>query len=106
MQRMAPVHTPPVAEPQRYGNGRGGRPWRRLRDRILVRDRYLCQCGECQAGGLPLLADEVDHIIPIAEGGTDEESNLQAMSSVCHAKKTAEEAGRGSRRRVESDSTR
>ena len=26
-----------------YGQGRGGRPWRRLRARILLRDGYCCQ---------------------------------------------------------------
>lgn len=105
MQRMAPVYEPPGQQPPSYGNGRGGRPWRRLRDAVLKRDCYLCQCQDCKAAGLPLLADEVDHIVPIAEGGTDAESNLQAMNRDCHAKKTAQEAARGVRRRVESDST-
>ncbi|MDR6094906.1 HNH endonuclease signature motif containing protein [Stenotrophomonas sp. SORGH_AS_0321] len=83
-----------------YGQGRGGRPWRRKRDAVLLRDKYLCQCEGCQAGGrLPLLADEVDHIVPVAEGGTDELSNLRAINRDCHKVKTQEEARRGAARR-------
>lgn len=75
-----------------WGSGRGGRPWRRLRQRILLRDQYRCQCGEC--GGS--FANEVDHIIPLAQGGTDHEANLRAMNTDCHKRKTQQEAnGRG-----------
>ena len=26
-----------------WGSGRGGRPWRRKRETILIRDKYTCQ---------------------------------------------------------------
>lgn len=88
----------PVAP--RYGQGRGGRPWRRLREQILLRDKYLCRCDECEAK--PLLerapASEVDHIVPVAEGGTDAPENLRAINSEHHKLKTQEEARRGVRR--------
>lgn len=69
-----------------------GRPWRRLRDRILERDKHLCQCEECKSEGRITLAEEVDHIIPISQGGTDKESNLRAISKECHKKKTMRES--------------
>jgi len=84
----------------RYGQGRGGRPWRRLRDQILLRDKYLCRCDECEAK--PLLmrapANEVDHITPKAEGGTDHPDNLRAINSEHHKVKTQAEARRGAGR--------
>ncbi|SFY16506.1 HNH endonuclease [Azotobacter vinelandii] len=39
------------------------------------------------------VADEVDHITPLSQGGTDDDSNLRAIASrPCHARKTAREA--------------
>jgi len=34
------------------------------------------------------LATEVDHILSKANGGTDDENNLQAICKVCHRIKT------------------
>ena len=79
-------------------SGRGGRPWRRLRDQVLKRDGYVCQCDSCQQRIMPLVAHEVDHIISLAEGGTDDPGNLMAINRDCHAKKTQAEAARGRRR--------
>ena len=76
-----------------YGQGRGGRPWRRLRDSILQRDQHLCQ--PCKATGRFTLATQVDHIVPQAEGGTDDRVNLQGICGPCHEAKTKEEAARG-----------
>ena len=62
--------------------------------------KYLCRCDECEAK--PLLerapASEVDHIVPVAEGGTDAPENLRAINSEHHKLKTQEEARRGVRR--------
>jgi 5-methylcytosine-specific restriction protein A len=80
-----------------YGEGRGGRPWRRLRDQIMARDGYMCQCDRCK--GVKLVAHEVDHILPVAKGGTDDPSNLRAMHRDCHAEKTKREATPGYRPR-------
>ena len=74
-----------------YGQGRGGRPWRRLRARILARDCYMCQCTKCN--GMGKLADEVDHVIPVAKGGTDDPGNLRAIHHDCHRRKSAVDAG-------------
>ncbi|HYG05331.1 MAG TPA: HNH endonuclease signature motif containing protein [Stenotrophomonas sp.] len=73
-----------------YGQGRGGRPWRRLRDSILQRDQHLCQ--PCKAQGRYTEATQVDHIVPQAEGGTDDRVNLQAICDDCHKRKTEAEA--------------
>ena len=76
----------------RKGSGRGGRPWRRLRDQVLKRDHYICQCEECKALDRIRPAHEVDHIIPLAQGGTDFPSNLRAINHECHEAKTKREA--------------
>lgn len=75
-----------------YGSGRGGRPWRRLRKQILDRDMWLCQCDDCKTRLVPLPAHEVDHIIPLANGGTDDPDNLQAINKDCHRRKTENES--------------
>lgn len=81
------------ARPSKYGQGRGGRPWRRLRDAVLLRDGYQCQC--CKRVFLPeRLA--CDHIIPVSGGGTDGMDNLQALCDgvgSCHEAKTTREMG-------------
>lgn len=82
-----------VSPQQSYGQGRGGRPWRRKRERILKRDGYLCQ--PCKRRDTLTLAKEVDHIVPVAEGGTDEDDNLEAICKPCHQCKTQGEAKRG-----------
>lgn len=76
-----------------YGQGRGGRPWRRKREAVMKRDQYLCQ--HCKKQGRITEATEMDHIVNVAEGGTDEESNLQALCTPCHDAKSQAEARRG-----------
>lgn len=72
-----------------YGNGRGGRPWRRLVEAVKLRDRYTCQvCGRVTDQG------EVDHVIPLSKGGTDSLANLAWLCATpCHADKSARERG-------------
>ncbi|WP_417315679.1 HNH endonuclease [Cycloclasticus pugetii] len=74
----------------RAGRGRGGRPWRRLRDQVLNRDQHLCQPCKRQAKVSP--ASQVDHIIPESEGGPTVPSNLEAICTPCHDAKTQREA--------------
>lgn len=80
-----------------------GRPWQRLRDQILQRDRYLCQCEACGKRIAPLLADEVDHIVPLARGGDNSPGNLQAINRECHKRKTLIDAGRKPRVEIGAD---
>lgn len=64
---------------------RGG-AWMRIRAQVLARDAGLCQV--CKAAGRLTLAAEVDHIRELADGGTDEPANLQAICRPCHVAKT------------------
>jgi 5-methylcytosine-specific restriction protein A len=77
-----------VSESQRT---RGSR-WVKIRRRVLTRDNGMC-CM-CKAHGRFTLAREVDHITPLWAGGTDAESNLQALCIECHASKTDAEASK------------
>ena len=91
--QSAPKREMAIAVPggkESWGSGRGGRPWRRIRDRILLRDRYTCQhCGRVGED------NEVDHIVNVAQGGTDDDSNLQTLCPDCHKVKTAAESASG-----------
>lgn len=51
-------------------------------------DKRGCRCEKCGKRGIRL---ELDHIIPIKEGGTNEEENLQLLCRPCHLKKTHQE---------------
>lgn len=83
----------PSTPADRYGKGRGGRPWRRVRDQVMRRDGNLCQ--PCHRAGRLTLATEVDHITPLSQGGADlDQANLEAICATCHGAKTAREARR------------
>ena len=67
-----------------------GWEWRKKCAVVLKRDRYLCQCENCNGRRLP--ASEVDHITPKSMGGSDVFSNLRAINSDCHKEKTQKES--------------
>jgi len=71
-----------------------GTAWDKLRIRVLKRDCYLCQCQRCKASGAIRPASQVDHVVPKAQGGTDDPANLQAINGECHRIKTDVENGR------------
>ena len=57
------------------------RRWRKLRERILVRDNHCCQrCGSEEEL-------QIDHIISRVDGGQNNESNLQVLCKLCNLKK-------------------
>lgn len=60
--------------------------WDVTRDRILVRDKYLCQ--RCYRSGIYTQAREVDHIVPKSRGGSDDDTNLEGICIRCHMLKT------------------
>jgi 5-methylcytosine-specific restriction endonuclease McrA len=63
------------------------------RKRILK--RYLYACHYCGHKG----ADQVDHVVPLGEGGADDETNLAPIhAEPCHREKTAQEAQRARQR--------
>lgn len=67
-----------------------GTAWEKQRARILERDEYLCQPG--LTNGEVHVAQQVDHRIPKAAGGSDADENLQAICNACHCEKTARES--------------
>lgn len=72
----------------RHERGYGSK-WDVIRARILQRDRHLCQ--NCLRSGRPTASKTVDHIVPKAHGGTDDDTNLEALCWPCHRSKTAKE---------------
>lgn len=63
--------------------------WDRLRRRILL-ERPWCQWPRCH-----LPATDVDHRIPIEDGGAPwDEDNLQALCHAHHSRKTADDVAR------------
>ena len=52
-------------------SARSGRPWRRIREEVFA--TYGTVCWLCNYDG----ADTVDHIIPTAQGGSDDLDNLR-----------------------------
>jgi 5-methylcytosine-specific restriction protein A len=59
-----------------------GYAWRKLRQRILEQFPICVKCGLTPS-------DTVDHVITKVRGGSDDESNLQALCRECHSRKTA-----------------
>ena len=57
--------------------------WEILREYILERDNYTCQkCGYfSMTTGMA-----VHHIIPLCQGGTNDEDNLTTLCNTCHRK--------------------
>jgi 5-methylcytosine-specific restriction protein A len=72
----------PVVERKR------GRAGQRDRAQVLAEEPF---CRSCLGRGLEVGSNEVDHIVPLSEGGSDERSNKQALCVPCHAAKSANE---------------
>lgn len=67
--------------------------WRARRERILVRDCFRCQVCRRVVSGRQA---HVDHRLPLEDGGTDDDSNLQVLCDKHHGAKTrAEQRRRG-----------
>lgn len=72
-----------------------GSEWVKLRKIVMQRALGLCQCDKCLGGILRVTAaTDCDHIIPKARGGTDDLSNLRALSKECHDRVTLEQQGK------------
>lgn len=83
-------HRPPVKESTRAEYRKG------YRDPAYYRERQGClnrAKGRCERCGKPGKL-EVDHIVPLRDGGTNTRSNLQALCSTCHNAKTQEDRRR------------
>lgn len=65
-----------------------GRALQKRNRRIKLRDQFTCR--DC---GYIFTEDklQVDHIVPVAEGGSDEDENCQTLCLDCHDLKTLSE---------------
>ena len=80
-----------MATASRNNHGRiQGRKGQELRQRRLKRTHGLCE--DCLPDRI-VAASVVDHIIPLALGGVDIDSNTRNLCDPCHAKRTAEQFG-------------
>lgn len=62
---------------------------------MRIRRAQLCAhplCAACRSRGVVAAAEEVDHVVPLHLGGTDDAVNLQSLCVECHRAKTASEA--------------
>lgn len=66
-----------------------GYTWMKIRQAVMARDRWRCQsCGRVGTD------HEVDHVVPLEQGGSNDMSNLSLLCVECHKAKTASEATR------------
>lgn len=71
-------------------------PRDRSRRAQFRRARYLRAnplCAHCLAKGFAVLATELDHRIPLKDGGPDDASNFQSLCRSCHVDKSAKDRG-------------
>ena len=66
--------------------------WEKLRAQVLA-EEPICRCDDCRSSGRVRVSDEVDHIVSIANGGTDARENLRGINHDCHVIKSARERG-------------
>lgn len=72
-----------------------GRKLQRQRAELFTREPL---CRECSKAGRVTLAVIRDHIIPLAEDGSDDDDNVQPLCKSCSDAKTDAERARGVRR--------
>lgn len=97
LRKLAPVHNQSL---DRWGQGRGGRSWRKTRELVFIRDGFLCQPCKRKDKLTPVKLHGPDHgicghIVPLSEGGSDDMDNLQTECQSCDKAKTAQESRRG-----------
>ncbi|WP_408639516.1 HNH endonuclease [Neoroseomonas rubea] len=83
-RRIQRFGTQPGAEENPGANLFGGRTSISVRVRweVLQRDGNRCVvCGQGASDGVTL---EIDHIVPVSKGGSDEKSNLQILCAPCN----------------------
>lgn len=73
---------------------RYNRTWRVIRNKY-IRAHPLCE--ECLRLGRAVPAEHVHHIIPLADGGTSDASNLMSLCKECHSRIHMEMRKRGGR---------
>lgn len=76
---------------------------KRLRFEILRRDNHTCQSCGAKPSDAELV---VDHVIPVALGGSDEPANLQTLCAPCNSGKSATPPDAATVSRVANDAAR
>lgn len=71
-------------------NANYGADWRRARLACLRRCNWRC---EIRLDGCQGAASQVDHIVPVSQGGGHDQGNLRGACRSCHAKVTAQQGG-------------
>ena len=87
-----PVHKPEPWVHNKPVTRMRGRQLQRARDRLFNAQPL---CVECLKRGIERAATQRDHVVPLAEGGTDTDDNTQALCDQCHEIKSQREARRG-----------
>ena len=58
----------------------------KVRRRVLLAGSFACvDCGRISQ------SNEIDHQVPLEQGGSNDDSNLRIRCHECHAAKTADE---------------
>lgn len=81
--------------PQRIQSAKSGDNRMRGRAGVERRAKWLRAhplCIDCEAEGKVTAAEEVDHEVPLWQGGADNESNFASRCIPCHKAKTDREA--------------
>lgn len=61
---------------------------RMVRNERLLRREPLCRLCQKKSPPVVTVAIEIDHIVPLSRGGTENEANLQPLCGSCHEEKT------------------
>ena len=80
---------------------RYGKQWRRIRSIYIKAHPY---CEECYRKGIMTPVEEVHHIKPLSEGGTNDFSNLMSLCKSCHSRIHAERGDRWGQKRQNPES--
>ena len=82
-------------------NENTSRGWNTIRARKLAANAAN-NAGRCEAGdyGCLIIATDVHHVVARIDGGGDNDSNLQALCSACHERRTTELVQRRAKQRA------
>jgi 5-methylcytosine-specific restriction endonuclease McrA len=91
MPSRIPTFKPPRLRAPRTTEHYSSRSWSSIRKAVLLRDVYRCASCRRIVDGPDA---QVDHMLPLSEGGTDDLANLQTLCIGCHSRKTMGEIRR------------
>jgi len=81
LDTLLPINLIPIEEKKEKKKKERNSMSPKLRFDVFRRDKFVCQyCGACGSN----VELEVDHIIPVSRGGTDEMSNLKTTCFDCN----------------------